>query len=93
LATADVVLLLVSSDYLATEYVWKEIAIALERHEQGKAVVVPIIVRPCAWKDAPFARFNALPEKGNPITKWDNPDDAWTTVVEQIQLFAKKLTY
>jgi GTPase SAR1 family protein len=93
LATADVVLLLVSSDYLATEYVWKEIAIALERHEQGKAVVVPIIVRPCAWTDAPFARFNALPEKGKPITKWDNPDEAWTTVVEQIQLFAKKLTY
>jgi len=93
LSTADVIILLVSSDFLATEYIWQEIGIAIERHELAEALVVPVIVRPCAWTDAPFARFNALPEKGKPITKWDDADEAWQAVVERIKLLSKKLSH
>ncbi len=91
LGTADVIVLLVSSDFLATEYIWQEIGIAIERHELAEALVVPVIVRPCSWTDAPFARFNALPEKGKPVTKWEDQDEAWNVVVERIKVLSKKL--
>jgi len=91
LATSDIIVLLVSSDFMATEYIWQEIGIAIERHERGAALVVPVIVRPCDWSDTPFAKFSALPEKGKPITKWDDQDEAWTFVVRQIKELSKKL--
>ncbi|MBL7795269.1 MAG: TIR domain-containing protein [Saprospiraceae bacterium] len=91
LSNADVVVLLVSSDFLATEYVWKEIEIATQRHERGEALVVPIIVRPCNWENTPFARFNALPDKGRPITKWENRDEAWHAVAQQIRRLSTTL--
>lgn len=93
LATADVVLLLVSADFMATDYIWKEITIAMERHERGEALIVPIIVRPCIWQDTAFARFNALPEKGQPITQWANEDEAWMKVAQQIKRLSDKMNH
>lgn len=90
LSTADVIILLVSADFMATEYIWKEIDIAIQRHESGEALVIPVIVRPCSWEFAPFARFNALPEKGRPVTKWENKDEAWQTVVQHIRRLSEK---
>jgi internalin A len=91
LAAADVVILLVSPDLLATDYVWEvEMEEAIQRHERGQALVVPIIVRPCLWQDAPFARMTALPEKGVPITTASNQDDAWLKVMEQLTLIINR---
>lgn len=90
LALANIVVLLVSSDFMASDYIWKEINIAIQRHESGEALVVPVIVRPCSWEMAPFARFNALPEKGRPITKWEDKDEAWRAVVQQIRRLSEK---
>jgi internalin A len=86
LAAADVILLLVSADFLATNYIWDvEIAKAIERHDRGEAQVIPIILRPCDWTDAPFGKLNALPQKGKPITKFDDRDEAWLEVVQGIK--------
>ncbi len=86
LKSADIIVLLVSSNLIATDYIWNiEMKEALERHERGAAVVIPVIVRTCLWEDAPFGKLNALPEKGKPIDKWENKDEAWAQVVKKIK--------
>ena len=66
---ADVVLLLVSADFLASDYCYdKEMTRALTRHEQGSARVVPVILRPCDWQSSPFGKLQALPLDGKPVT-------------------------
>jgi hypothetical protein len=58
---------------------------ALERHETGEAVVIPIIVRPCDWNSAPFGRLSALPTDEEPITKWADLDDACLDITKGIR--------
>ncbi len=86
LKTADIIILLVSANLMATDYIWEfEMKEALERSQRGEAAVIPVIIRPCNWEDAPFAKLNALPEKGKPIDTWANKDEAWTQVVKRIR--------
>jgi len=55
LLEADIVLLLVSPDFLASEYCYsREMLLAMERHQRGEAKVVPVILRACDWKGSPF---------------------------------------
>ena len=91
LATADMILLLVSSDSMATEYIQTEVNKAMERHYQGNAVVVPIILRPCMWNLASFSRLSALPQKGKPISQFNNPDEAWLEVVKELGKTVQRL--
>lgn len=91
LNTADIILLLVSPDLMDTDYVWNfEMKEALARHKRGDAVVVPVILRPSLWKDAPFAKLNALPQKGKAISTWSNQDEAWVEVGEKIKEIAER---
>lgn len=81
LDAADVVLLLVSPDFLACDRVWEEeMARAMERHAAGEARVVPIFVRPCDLQGAPFARLQGLPRSGEPVSRWADADEAWSEV-------------
>ena len=55
LNSVEIILLLVSSDFLASNYCYDiEVKRAMERHEAGEARVIPIILRPCDWQRAPF---------------------------------------
>src|SRR5581483_10433731 len=73
LEQAKIVLLLVSADFIASKYCWEiEMTRALERHEKGEACVIPVIIRDCKWETAPFARLQALPDKGKSVDKWKN---------------------
>jgi hypothetical protein len=68
---ADVVLLLVSSDSLASDYFYgKEVDVSLKRHKKGEAIVAPIILRHCDWINTPIGELEAIPEKGRPVTEW-----------------------
>src|SRR2546423_12840557 len=65
LRKANVVLLLVSPDFMESEYVHDvEVKEAMEMHEAGVAWVIPVILRPVDWKDAPFGKLQALPSNG-----------------------------
>jgi len=65
LETADIILLLVSPDFLASDYAYgREMQRALERHKSGSAKVVPIILRPCDWHDSPLGVLQAFLAKG-----------------------------
>jgi len=91
LTTADIIILLVSSDLMATDYVWDiEMKEAVERHARGQATVIPVIVRPSLWQDSPFARLTAVPQKGIAIATWADMDEAWAQVGERIKQVAKQ---
>ena len=86
LETAKIILLLVSASFLASDYCYgKELKRALERHRAGEAVVIPIIIRPCDWQDAQFAKLQALPKDGKAVTSWTNKDEAWTDVAKGLR--------
>lgn len=86
LEQADIILLLVSSFFLDTDYVWDvEIARAMERHESGSARVIPIVLDDCDWEDAPFGKLNGLPRKGKPVSDYERESKAWTEVVQAIK--------
>jgi len=86
LESADIILLLVSPDFLASDYCHDvEMQRALARHEKGIARVIPVILRPCDWRHSPFAHLLAAPTDGKPITKWANEDEAFLDVVQKIR--------
>src|SRR5215203_383491 len=92
LRTADVVLLLVSRAFMASDYVYeKEIGVAVERHERGEARVIPIVVRPADWEWASFGKLQALPKDAKPITTWLNRDEAWLDVVRGVRIAVEGL--
>jgi hypothetical protein len=83
---ADIILLLVSAPFIASEYCYGvEMREALARHEKGTARVIPIVVRPVDWGKAPFAKLKALPRDGRAVTQWENQDEAWVDVVKGIR--------
>ncbi|MEH1897021.1 MAG: SUMF1/EgtB/PvdO family nonheme iron enzyme [Nostoc sp.] len=92
LNTADIILLLVSSDFIFSKYCWDvEVTKAIERHEAGEACVIPIILRNVFWQDAPFAKLQALPKNALPVKSWSNQDDAFTNVAQGIKVAAEQL--
>lgn len=86
LEEADIILLLVSSDFLASDYCYDiEMKRALERHDCGEAVVIPIILRPCDWHGAAFGSILAATKDGKPITKFPTLDDGFLEVTLAIK--------
>jgi internalin A len=86
LERADIILLLISADFMASDYCYEiEMKRALERHDQGEARVIPIILREVNWLRAPFAGLQALPKDGLAVTKWPDKDSAWRNVSEGIE--------
>jgi hypothetical protein len=86
LERAQIILLLVSADFLASEYINDvELARALDRHNAGEARVIPVILRPVSWTTAPFAKLQALPKDGRPVAKWRNRDDAFANIAEELR--------
>ncbi len=83
---AKLFLLLVSSDSIASEYI-KDIELkrAFARYGEGEAIIIPVILKPCAWQKLPIQQFHAVPIGGKAVTLWENEDEAFLTIVEQIE--------
>lgn len=91
-STADIILLLVSSDFIASDYCYQiEMSNALQRHERGKAVVIPVILRPCAWHQLPFGKLLAATVDGKPIVQFPSYDDGFVHVVDAVSRALDKL--
>lgn len=89
---AQIILLLVSSDFLASDYCYKtEMDCAMERHDKGEAIVIPIILRKCDWKDSRFEKLQALPIDLKPVKLWDDWDEAFTNIAEGIRAAVNRL--
>lgn len=92
LERADIILLLISADFIASDYCYeKEMKLALERQKKGEAQVIPVIIRDCNWKTAPFKNLNALPTDGLAVTKWPDRDSTWRNVSEGIEKEVEKI--
>ncbi len=85
LEEASLILLLISPDFLASDYCYQvEMQRALEHHKQGTARVLPIILRPVYWSGAPFAHLQCLPRDGIPVTEQPTHDAAFRQITEGI---------
>jgi TIR domain len=87
LESADIILLLISPDFMASDYCYEiELKLALKRHENGEARVIPVILRSADWQDNPLlSRLAALPTDGKAVKCWDCQDEAFLDVVEGIK--------
>lgn len=86
LNAADVIIFLVSLEFLASSYCFEvEVSSALKRHAAGAATVVPIIVRPVPLKHTEFSHIQAVPRDGKAITTWQHEDEAWVDVEQSIR--------
>jgi len=91
---ADIILLLISMDFIASDYCFGvEVAKAIERHNDpnDNACVVPIILRHADWQDTAFAKFQALPKGAVPISNWDDKDAAYLDIVNQLKKLIKRM--
>lgn len=85
LEKADLILLLVSKDFLSSSFcVDGLLTRALERVAAAEARIVPIVVRSCLWTVGPLSGMQALPRNGRPVTQWTDRDEAWTGVVKEL---------
>ena len=92
LNSADVILLLVSPDFLASDYCYNiETSRALERHRKEKARVISVILRPCDWQHADFAEFLVAPKDGKAVTQWADRDTAFLDVAQSIRAAIEKI--
>ena len=83
LDNADLILFLVSPDFLASDYAYgREMSKAMERRESGSAILVPIILRASDWPSSPLGSLQALPSNARPVLSWANRDEAWLDVVQ-----------
>jgi hypothetical protein len=88
LDTADMILLLVSANFLSSEYCYSiELKQALERDSRQEACVIPVILEPCDWKHSwiPFSKLTALPNHETAITEWENREAAFASVAQNIR--------
>ncbi|HRK81991.1 MAG TPA: TIR domain-containing protein [Saprospiraceae bacterium] len=91
LEEAHIILLLVSANFIASQYIWKhELARAMERHEQREASIIPIFIKDCDWEGAPFDKLQGLPKDAKPVGKADN-DTAWLEVAKGIKAVVTKM--
>jgi hypothetical protein len=93
LQSADVILLLVSSDFLASDFCRSyEMNIALQRESAGDALVIPILLRPVAdWQRSEFAHLTTLPRNRRAVTLWSNRDLAYASIVEDVRRAIEEL--
>jgi methyl-accepting chemotaxis protein len=87
LNAADIILLLISSAFMNSDYcIGKELRQAIKRHERKEARVIPVILSPVYWQVSPLNNLQACPTDAKPITGpgWHSQDEALLNVVESI---------
>jgi hypothetical protein len=93
LETADIILLLISPDFIASDYCFtEEMQQAIARHEQGTARVVPIVVRPTDWQSSPVGKLRALPQDTIPVSISQNRDTAFLSITEGLRIVIQELS-
>jgi hypothetical protein len=84
---ANIVLVLISSDFIDNDTLYARNQSVMDRHNRGQTVMIPVLIRNCMWKRTPFARLNVLPRNYQPLNNrqfWNSQDDAIMAVVEDI---------
>ena len=92
LSTADLIILLISPHFVASDYCYgKEMQRALERHQAGTCRVIPILLHPTYWEDMPFHTIQLLPTDAKPLTSWANRYEAFHDIAKGVSTSIKAL--
>ena len=92
LKSADIILLLISANFLASEYIYEvELKEALEKHDRREAVVIPVILRKCHWQMEAFAKLQGLPRGAKPVKSWEDEDEAYLNIAEGLRRVIMKV--
>lgn len=92
LSSAEVVLLLISPDFINSDYCYRrEMRAALKRHADGLTRVIPIILRPVDWLATPIGKLLALPRDGKPVTIWHRRDEAFLDIARGVRRAVEEL--
>ena len=93
LNSAHIILLLVSANFIGSEYSHIEVKRAMERYDAGEAHVIPVILRPVSWRGSSFGQLKPFPKDGRPVTSslWHNQDEAFFDIVEGIEKVVEEL--
>ncbi len=87
LLEADIVLALISVDFIDNDEIYNRNQKVIERHNNHQTVMVPILVRNFMWKATPFVSLPVVPKNLQPLNNkqfWNSPDDAVMAVVSDI---------
>src|SRR5712692_3640397 len=92
LSTSHLILLLISPNFIASDYCYgKEMAKALEREKAGTCRVIPILLRPTDWENAPFSHLQLLPTDARPVTSWTDRDSAFWDIAKETRKAIQEL--
>jgi hypothetical protein len=96
LHSAHIVLLLISANFLITDYIWNiEVQSTLEKQQKGELTAIPVIMKACDWEPTPIGRFQAIPRKGMTISSFPDRDEGLSLVVKEIksviEVWSKKI--
>ena len=85
LNTAQIILLLLSAGFFASEHCDDLMTRALQRQKKDHVRVIPILLRPVDWEMLPMSELQVLPTNGKPVTSWRNRDDAYLLIAKEIR--------
>lgn len=92
LKRADLILLLISSNFISSDDCYgSDLAIALRRYEVHRTRVIAILLKPCTWDELAFSPFQVLPRNQIPVTLCKNRDAAFKEIVEEIRTVVQEL--
>ncbi len=89
---AQLILLLISADFLASSEYYSLVERSMDRHKAGTAQVVPILLRPVDWQGTPFDNLAILPSNKQAVTIWENRDEAFAQIARGIRLVVEELS-
>lgn len=90
---ADIIVFLVSPNFLASDFCQKEMTRAIELQDMTNVIILPIIIRHCSWKESRLAEFQALTEGGKPISAYSDHDLGWTEVVNKLRVLCQDWSF
>ncbi len=86
LNSADIILLLISVHFIASDYIWNtELARAIERHRSRTCIVVPIFCSACDHAGLPFSALQGLPRDARPISTFQSSDEAYLDIINGLK--------
>ncbi len=92
LQEADIILLLVTANFIASKYCDSpEVDLALQRHREQEAWVIPILLRSTDWETSPIGELQALPYNLKPVDLWSNRPSAFAQVAKDIRSVVTEL--
>jgi hypothetical protein len=92
LSTSNLVLLLISSTFLRSDFAFgDQIKRAIEGHNVGSVIVLPILVHPVSLGESLYSDLLTLPSNYKAISEWANDDQAYADIMKTMRTVIREL--